>query len=352
MTSSNKSYDYLIIGQGIGGTMLSYQAIKRNKSFKLIDNSFQHSASIISSGVINPVTGRRIVKTWMIEELMGKAKTDYEDISSLLGKDIIKYAEITRLIKDVEEENIWTARVQNDVVSYLTEIKEAKLYEDYFKNFRSVGKISPAIVIDIEKLLTEWKRYLNVRGNLIESLVEKNELVLNGEGVQYKDMQFKKLIFADGQQGLSKEFFKFLKYEDAKGEVIYIQSDQFRCDEMVKASINIIPLKANQYWVGSNYEWNPVDDKPSDSVKERLINKLNISVTFEYEVIDHKSAIRACTKDRKPYIGVHPDHSQLVIFNGLGTKGMSLAPYFSEHLFDHLENNVTLMSEVDINRLF
>jgi glycine/D-amino acid oxidase-like deaminating enzyme len=121
---------------------------------------------------------------------------------------------------------------------------------------------------------------------------------------------------------------------------------------MVKASINIIPLKADQYWVGSNYEWDPKDDKPSEAIKENLISKLNRSVTFEYDVIDHKSAIRACTKDRKPYLGVHPDHSQLVIFNGLGTKGMSLAPYFAEHLFDHLEYNVPLMPEVDIKRVF
>lgn len=331
--------------------MLSYQAIKRNKTFKLIDNSFKHSASLISSGVINPVTGRRIVKTWIIEELMEKARTDYEDISAILAKNIIKYGEITRLIKDAEEENIWTTRVLNNSVSYLTEITEAKPYKEHFKNFRSVGKISPAMVIDIENLLIEWKQYLITKGNLIESQVEKDELVLNAKGVHYKDMQFKWLIFADGQHGLSREFFKFLKYEDAKGDVIYIKSDQFQRDEMVKASINIIPLKAYHYWVGSNYEWDPKDDKPSESIKEILVNKLNRSVTFEFEVIDHKSAIRACTKDRKPYLGVHPDYSQLVIFNGLGTKGMSLAPYFSEHLFDHLEHNVTLMTEVDIKRV-
>jgi len=349
---SNNSYDYLIIGQGIAGTMLSYQALKRNKSFKLIDNSFKHSASKISSGVINPVTGRKIVKTWMIEELMEKARTIYEDISSILGRNIIKFAEITRLIKDAEEENIWTSKALNESVSYLTEIGEAKPYEHFFKNFKSVGKISPALVIDIETLLIEWKHYLSVTGNLIESQVERNEIVLNNDRVRYQDMQFSTIIFADGQQGLSREFFEFLNYEDAKGDVIYIKSDEFHCDEMLKTNINIIPLKNEQYWIGSNYEWNPKDDKPSESIKESFISKLNKSVTFNYEVIDHKSAIRACTKDRKPYIGIHPDHAQLVIFNGLGTKGMSLAPYFSEHLFDHLEDNIPLMAEVDIQRVF
>jgi glycine/D-amino acid oxidase-like deaminating enzyme len=61
--------EFLIVGQGISGTWLSYYLQKANRSFIVIDNEQPNSASRVAAGIINPVTGRRIVKTWMIDEL-------------------------------------------------------------------------------------------------------------------------------------------------------------------------------------------------------------------------------------------------------------------------------------------
>ena len=242
------------------------------------------------------------------------------------------------------------SRIQNDSLSYLTDTIESKSYQKFFKEFKSVGKISPALVVDIELLLKEWKQFLLSKNSYINTKLLKEDLIFRDGGIEYDSMFFKHLIFADGQSGLSKEYFNFLNYENAKGEVIYIKSDDFNGKEMIKAGTNIIPLKEHLYWIGSNYEWDPKNDKPSVINKETILSKLNKSVKFEYTIIDHKAAIRACTKDRKPYIGIHPDYPQLVIFNGLGTKGMSLAPYFSTHLFEYLEQGTSLLAEVDIKR--
>jgi len=60
--------------------------------------------------------------------------------------------------------------------------------------------------------------------------------------------------------------------------------------------------------------------------------------------------MRPTTPDRKPILGVHPQHAQAVVFNGLGTKGVSLAPYFSGVLAEALENDAPINKEVDIDR--
>ena len=81
--------EYLIIGQGISGTWLSYYLEKANKSFIVIDNQQANSASRIAAGIINPVTGRRIVKTWMIDELIAFLVPAYEELGNELGLNAI-----------------------------------------------------------------------------------------------------------------------------------------------------------------------------------------------------------------------------------------------------------------------
>lgn len=331
--------------------MLSFQASQRNKSFIVVDNNHKHSASYISSGVINPVTGRRIVKSWMIDELMQKAIQDYKNLEEILHVPIIRFSSITRLLKDVEEENIWASKALEKSTSFLSSDLNSDSYLKEYKNFRSAGKIEPALVIDIEKLLTEWKSFLIKNDIYINSKIQVEELKIQDDTIVYKDMQFRHVIFADGHAGISKNYFDFLKYENAKGEVLYIESDEYGLNEMVKSSINVIPLEKKEYWVGSNYEWDTTDDNPSEAGRIHILNKLNKSAKFQYTVKDHKAAIRACTKDRKPYIGIHPHYPQMVLFNGLGTKGMSLAPYFASHLMDHILSGTPLMHEIYLKRL-
>jgi glycine/D-amino acid oxidase-like deaminating enzyme len=52
-------------------------------------------------------------------------------------------------------------------------------------------------------------------------------------------------------------------------------------------------------------------------------------------------------------VGIHPVYAQLAVFNGLGTKGVSLAPYFAREFVKYLggeENNLTGL--VDVGRVF
>lgn len=47
-----------------------------------------------------------------------------------------------------------------------------------------------------------------------------------------------------------------------------------------------------------------------------------------YNVVEHKAGVRPSVSDRRPVLGPCKDYEQLVVFNGLGTKGVSLAPFF------------------------
>ena len=69
-----------------------------------------------------------------------------------------------------------------------------------------------------------------------------------------------------------------------------------------------------------------------------------------FEVVDHKAAVRPTVKERRPFIGIHPNHKQIGIFNGLGAKGVLLAPFFASHFSEYLLGKTELMKEIDVKR--
>lgn len=58
---------YIIVGQGLAGTLLAYQMHKNNIPFKIIVDPIQKSASEIAAGLINPLVFKRLTKVgWLI----------------------------------------------------------------------------------------------------------------------------------------------------------------------------------------------------------------------------------------------------------------------------------------------
>ncbi|MEJ7679431.1 MAG: hypothetical protein WKG06_16540 [Segetibacter sp.] len=53
----------------------------------IIDKNKPFTASKAASGVINPVTGRRIVRTWRIEELLPFALKAYTELGNEFRKN-------------------------------------------------------------------------------------------------------------------------------------------------------------------------------------------------------------------------------------------------------------------------
>jgi glycine/D-amino acid oxidase-like deaminating enzyme len=47
---------------------------------------------------------------------------------------------------------------------------------------------------------------------------------------------------------------------------------------------------------------------------------------------------------------MHPKYTQLAVLNGLGTRGVMIAPSMAKQLYNHLENQEPLDPEIDIQR--
>jgi len=67
----------IVVGAGIAGSLLTLELVDRGCDVTLFDDPDHPGCSHIAAGMINPITGRKFVKSWNIEVLLEKVKEIY-----------------------------------------------------------------------------------------------------------------------------------------------------------------------------------------------------------------------------------------------------------------------------------
>ena len=327
---------------------MSYYLAKNGIDFAIINDVKSPAATSVASGVINPVTGRRIVQTWMIETILPFAVNAYESIEQIIGKPIIKKAPVIAIHPSAQMQESFDYRLTHDNV-YLYKMNSDQL-QDFFKTPFGIGGIDQCYWLDLNTLLTSWRAHLIQQGNYIESHFEQSDLTIHKENVCWKNIQAEKIIFCDGINSIHNTYFHQLPFAPNKGEALIVKIPGLPANHIYKHQISIVPWAEDLFWVGSVYEWEFTNALPTEEFKQKMIAALNQYLIMPYEIVDHIVGIRPANSQRRPFVGLHPQYPQIGICNGMGTKGCSLAPYFSEQLVQHIENGATITPEASIER--
>lgn len=341
---------FLLVGQGICGTFLSWNLRKAGVSFLVIDNHQASTASRIAAGIINPVTGRRLVKAWMIDELIPFIKQEYEAFGKTLGNTAISQQNIIEFfpnpfmresfLKRLEEENSYLELPGNDT-----------LYSEQFQYEFGYGIIQPAFTVHLETILPAWRKKLKENNNLLEEDPDASELKIGENETRYKDIRAAKIIFCDGIASARNPLFRNLPFAFNKGEALVIEAADLPVKNIYKKGIMLAPLQQpGCFWVGSNYLWEYENDSPSEGFRTETEKQLYSWLKIPFRVVDHLAAIRPATVERRPFVGMHPLNKNVGILNGMGTKGCSLAPFFAKQLAGHLLHQTPIMPEADVRR--
>ena len=102
--------DILVVGRGLAGTLLTYFLKEQGFSVTLAGAGDRNSSSRIAAGIIHPVTGRRIVKSWMADVFIPFAEATYARCETLTGTEFYSRKEIIELVKEPGEMNEWVSR--------------------------------------------------------------------------------------------------------------------------------------------------------------------------------------------------------------------------------------------------
>jgi len=344
-----KIFDYLIVGQGIAGTLLAHFLLKAGKKVAIIDNPKQQAASKVAAGIINPVTGRRIVKSWRIDDLLPFAVETYREIEAQFGVNIFTQKNILRSFDTNKQFQDWSVKSgREDMRDYISDECEVSDLKGIIKPKFAWGEVHSSGRTDLALLTSVYRDFFIENNIFFAEKFDYDKIEFGDNELVYKEIKTSKIIFCEGWHSRSNPYFKDLPHEAAKGESLTIRIPDIRLNNIIKSGLFIVPIGDEKYWVGSTYEWDDLNDTPTEAARNNLIERLEKSIETPYEILEHHAAVRPVFKNRRPIIGLHTEHPTLGIFNGLGTKGASIAPFWAAHFCKHLCEGERLDGEVNV----
>lgn len=345
-------FDYIITGQGIAGTLLSYTLMQAGQRVLVIDEYKANSASRIAAGVINPVSGRRFEMGWMYDEIYPFAKDIYRQMESLLGVPVFRERDIWMVLPSEQLQAAFKAKTATGAALQYTQQADAALRDAWLHQPYGAAIVKGATVL-LQNLLPAWRAYLKQKQLLREERLDMSLLQLSDEGVRYGDIKARAIIFCEGAQTVHNPWFgPHVPYLLNKGEVLKVNIPGLNTENIIKRSITLVPQEKEIFWVGSTFAWDYPDELPTAEKRAYLEEGLQQLLRVPYTVLDQQAGVRPSGKDRRPIMGIHPAYPALGMFNGLGTKGCSLAPYMADMLTRHLLHRSPLLPETDIKRYF
>lgn len=344
--------DYLIVGHGLAGAVLSHELLEAGKKIMVLNDPSLNSASAVAGGLYNPITGRKMVKTWNADKIFPLIEPFYTSLEEKLEATILYNIGIYRPFLSIEEQNEWQGKASNaQYAPYVKHIYTSSRKE-YSINDQFGGLLlKNAGYVDTRSLLAANKKYLQNKGSYRELMFIDRELEQAGDKMRYADLEFKTLIFCNGYNHVDNSCFGWLPFKPVKGEILTAELD-IEADTILNRGIFILPMENGKSRIGSTYNWREVNNKPSAAGRKEIEEKLRNLYRGGYRVHGADAGIRPATKDRRPFIGLHPKNHRIGIFNGFGSKGVSLIPYYARNFVDSLERDGELDVEVDICRYF
>jgi len=347
-------HDYIVVGQGIAGTLVSHFLLQKNKRLAIVDNHHHQASSMVAAGLINPITGRNFVKSWEVDQLIPFARKTYIELEKQLGISIFDSKNVAMIFGSVKTENDWMVRTSSpDVANYVTKDFQLDFYNNFMNGIQNGVEFQQAGRAKFKGLVLAYKKLLQEHATYLEEPFDYSQLDILENHVSYKGIEAKRIIFAEGFQATQNPYFNYLPFAPAKGDILLVKIPNYPAKEkVVKHGVFIIHLHDDIYWIGSTYNRDYKTLEPKPKAKASLTERLQRVLKLPFEVIEHIAAARPTVRDRRPFIGQHPTFSKLYLFNGMGAKGATLTPFFASEFVDYLEDSGELNKEVNITRYY
>lgn len=324
--------DVLIIGQGLAGSVLGWTLERAGVAFAIADAGHEGAATVAAAGIINPITGRRLVTSWRVDALLPLARTTYQEIGDALGLPLWRALRVRRLFADERERAVWDKkRTTGELAPFAREGDEAGFW------------IEGAARVDLRALIaglrTRWEKEGRLRRERVDGIREAERGAV--------------VIDCSGLEGARGGAFEFVPWEFSKGEMLElaVREGALEPDVVLNRRHWLLPVGPGAAWVGATHEPGVVDRAPTlvgRAVLEASARQLLSDAAFT--VTGHRAGVRVNLPDKRPVAGRHPLHERLGLINGLGAKGALWAPMLAAAWARHLREGAGFDAEIDVAR--
>lgn len=341
--------DYLIVGFGLAGMAFVAELEKANKSFIVVDDNPNRNSRVVG-GMYNPIILKRFTPAWQAHNMWQTALPFYRELEKKFNKQYIFPFEIRRILQSVEEQNNWVVASDKSIMDVYMSPKIIHENIHGIKAPFGYGKLDNVGRVAGETILQDYTSYLLEKKLFRKQKIDYEQLNLEKKIAVYQDIEAENVVFSEGAYLHQNPFFNYLPMREAKGEMLVIQAPELAVDFTIKSSVFMVPFGNDIFVVGATYNWEDKSFEPTIDAKKELEKKLKAFLTVPYKILDYKVGLRPTVKDRRPLIGKHPKYPNLAILNGIGTRGVIIAPAIAKTLIEHIENNAPILDEMNIKR--
>jgi len=314
-----------IVGQGLAGTCLAWALWRRGVDFTIVDRG-EGGSSRVAAGMVNPITGKNFEPSWRIAEFLPEALAFYAGVEKCIGRQVWYPFPVLRLAGSEKEWRKIVSKLDSpDVVPWVAGEVPAPAGWVGAVEVRGGGRLDTRAFLDGSR---EFFEALNCFQTVDVSSVET--------------------IRCDGAVGLMTG--RYGPHRCAKGEILTVRGvgwDEQRI--RIGAGGWLVPQGGGLFKVGSTYEWNELDTRPTAQGRLRVEGIASRLGGEAFEVIHHEAGVRPILRRSQPLIGPLADGGWM--FNALGSKGSLYAPGMARRLADWLIHGTEPEPDVDI-RLF
>jgi glycine/D-amino acid oxidase-like deaminating enzyme len=327
------------------------ELLKLNQRVLVFDSPELPSSTFVSGGLFNPITGRKMVLTWLANELFPFLHNFYKELEELLGGKYLHNVPLYRPFLNTSELNDWQGKWSDERYSnFVEKVYSEPILPDLYKNEMGGIMLKNAGYLNNRALFSDFREYLKQKELFLEEEFLLENINYQGDSIVYNEYSAKKVILCTGPAGFGNKLLKDIRFQPLKGEALQLKID-YDTNIMINRNGFVLP-RDGMYVAGATYNRHSTTWETSEEGKQEVISKLEKLIKAEYEVIGQIAGLRPTTHDRRPVVGFLPDLPQIGVFNGLGSKGSTLAPYFANQFANHIVKGTEINKEVRIERYF
>lgn len=327
---SSRKVDVVVVGLGLAGSCLAWELSQRRLDFVLIDGGLNQSASMVSAGLMTPITGKRLVKSWRWDEFWAVACNFYHQVAP----ECFQKLNQLRLFRSDTERNLFAdGQIEHDdlVASAQPEIP-SNVYSAPWGGFEmKSGRLH--VRSFVEQTADHFADHIQHVALSIE------DIQLTGKDCEIGSLELRArhVIFCQGLQGGDSPWFP-LRFNPAKGQILKLSIPDLDEARVINGGVWLArdPDEPDCYRCGATYEWKELDTLTTTRGRQELEDRLKGFLKVPFQVVDQIAGVRPALADSRPFCGVHPQHPQLAILNGLGSKGALQGPLLARHLVQTL----------------
>ncbi len=340
--------DFLIVGAGIAGCSLALELHAAGKRVLLLDPRDESGGSRVAAGIVNPIVPKGVKMTWGIAHMFPGLEGVYRRWEGMLGAQFFQAMSLVQVFANEGMALEWEKRMADPETAHWIGPELLDL-EDMVEDPAGHCLIKHCGRLDVNGFCDAVAAFFEKRGEFRRGTFAHAQLKEAADALLYEDIRAGGIIFCEGMGVKQNPWFGHLPFIPVAGDILELSIPGLPRQRILKNGFWLVPVEDGsheRFLAGSNYHAGSESREPVQADAEAILAHLHTWIRADIRLIAHKRGVRPTVQRRRPYIGRHPEHDRLYIFNGFGSKGVSLCPWLAGEMRDFLISGKALPEEV------